>query len=110
MTQKSVSTALLAAHRRTVIGPVTSMSSDRKSTRLNSSHGYISYAVFCLKKKKQKETQDMEGIKKEEEHTRDRLPVGVQHIQRRRCSHAENHTELHSDHIQRAREMTSSYS
>src|SRR2546429_4908881 len=29
---------------------------DRKSTRLNSSHGYISYAVFCLKKKK-RETQ-----------------------------------------------------
>src|SRR2546422_7884291 len=30
---------------------------DRKSTRLNSSHGYISYAVFCLKKKKeQKQT------------------------------------------------------
>src|SRR2546422_8259227 len=28
--------------------------SDRKSTRLNSSHGYISYAVFCLKKKKEK--------------------------------------------------------
>src|SRR2546422_9117329 len=27
---------------------------DRKSTRLNSSHGYISYAVFCLKKKTQK--------------------------------------------------------
>src|SRR2546422_7002474 len=27
---------------------------DRKSTRLNSSHGYISYAVFCLKKKKSK--------------------------------------------------------
>src|SRR3989449_7649766 len=31
-------------------------SADRKSTRLNSSHGYISYAVFCLKKKKQKHT------------------------------------------------------
>src|SRR2546422_6097574 len=31
-------------------------SSDRKSTRLNSSHGYISYAVFCLKKKKVKAT------------------------------------------------------
>src|SRR2546429_3096918 len=30
-------------------------SSDRKSTRLNSSHGYISYAVFCLKKKKTKQ-------------------------------------------------------
>src|SRR2546422_6255196 len=28
---------------------------DRKSTRLNSSHGYISYAVFCLKKKKENE-------------------------------------------------------
>src|SRR2546429_1231350 len=27
-----------------------SLSRDRKSTRLNSSHGYISYAVFCLKK------------------------------------------------------------
>src|SRR2546429_6433890 len=30
-------------------------SQDRKSTRLNSSHGYISYAVFCLKKKKKKQ-------------------------------------------------------
>src|SRR2546422_3459718 len=29
-----------------------SLAADRKSTRLNSSHGYISYAVFCLKKKK----------------------------------------------------------
>src|SRR2546429_8734760 len=28
------------------------LTTDRKSTRLNSSHGYISYAVFCLKKKK----------------------------------------------------------
>src|SRR5687768_17720261 len=28
------------------------LQTDRKSTRLNSSHGYISYAVFCLKKKK----------------------------------------------------------
>src|SRR3989449_11180051 len=35
-------------------GSVTSLRNrDRKSTRLNSSHGYISYAVFCLKKKKQ---------------------------------------------------------
>src|SRR3989449_2962573 len=30
---------------------------DRKSTRLNSSHGYISYAVFCLKKKKRRVVQ-----------------------------------------------------
>src|SRR2546422_6599222 len=34
-----------ASRRKQVAG-------DRKSTRLNSSHGYISYAVFCLKKKK----------------------------------------------------------
>src|SRR2546422_7023096 len=31
---------------------------DRKSTRLNSSHGYISYAVFCLKKKKKNKKTD----------------------------------------------------
>src|SRR2546422_2526704 len=31
------------------------MGLDRKSTRLNSSHGYISYAVFCLKKKKEQD-------------------------------------------------------
>src|SRR2546422_3925564 len=31
-------------------------SGDRKSTRLNSSHGYISYAVFCLKKKQVRRT------------------------------------------------------
>src|SRR2546422_79592 len=34
--------------------PVVTVMGDRKSTRLNSSHGYISYAVFCLKKKKKK--------------------------------------------------------
>src|SRR2546422_2340231 len=51
--QTSVPTGLV-----TVSPPLTSpvgtdvWSVDRKSTRLNSSHGYISYAVFCLKKKK----------------------------------------------------------
>src|SRR2546422_6965917 len=34
-------------------GDLRARSRDRKSTRLNSSHGYISYAVFCLKKKKE---------------------------------------------------------
>src|SRR2546429_5143233 len=34
-------------------GKLFDSSPDRKSTRLNSSHGYISYAVFCLKKKQQ---------------------------------------------------------
>src|SRR2546422_2426221 len=38
---------LYGRRRMYVIG----MTGDRKSTRLNSSHGYISYAVFCLKKK-----------------------------------------------------------
>src|SRR5438105_6653951 len=35
---------------------------DRKSTRLNSSHEWISYAVFCLKKKKQKTNNIMNNI------------------------------------------------
>src|SRR5438132_10542799 len=35
-------------------GPISSEGQDRKSTRLNSSHTVISYAVFCLKKKKKK--------------------------------------------------------
>src|SRR2546429_1669577 len=36
----------------TTVSPTKFRKKDRKSTRLNSSHGYISYAVFCLKKKK----------------------------------------------------------
>src|SRR3712207_8826962 len=40
-----------AAQRRRRLGPA----QDRKSTRLNSSHANISYAVFCLKKKKKKQ-------------------------------------------------------
>src|SRR2546430_2964869 len=35
--------------------------SDRKSTRLNSSHSQISYAVFCLKKKKKEKDDDARG-------------------------------------------------
>src|SRR5256884_988423 len=35
---------------------------DRKSTRLNSSHGYISYAVFCLKKKNELKRQTVSGL------------------------------------------------
>src|SRR2546422_8135238 len=34
---------------------------DRKSTRLNSSHGYISYAVFCLKKKKKEDKKSVDA-------------------------------------------------
>src|SRR2546422_7270558 len=45
-----------AARRNTALSGVARRGGDRKSTRLNSSHGYISYAVFCLKKKKKKQT------------------------------------------------------
>src|SRR3989449_1023406 len=46
---------LSSSHSRYCVAPATAFQvyvGDRKSTRLNSSHGYISYAVFCLKKKK----------------------------------------------------------
>src|SRR2546429_7770721 len=49
--QKVLSGALLHELIRDFQPPISSCR-DRKSTRLNSSHGYISYAVFCLKKKK----------------------------------------------------------
>src|SRR5207245_9573783 len=42
------------------LGPETPPQRDRKSTRLNSSHGSISYAVFCLKKKKIKRNTPIE--------------------------------------------------
>src|SRR2546422_4785993 len=42
---------------------ITIASTDRKSTRLNSSHGYISYAVFCLKKKKKNNEQERQMYK-----------------------------------------------
>src|SRR2546422_3460084 len=38
-------------HDHRPLEPLRHVDRDRKSTRLNSSHGYISYAVFCLKKK-----------------------------------------------------------
>src|SRR2546422_6271650 len=44
---------LLSGFVKQPVGPRQLLLADRKSTRLNSSHGYISYAVFCLKKKKQ---------------------------------------------------------
>src|SRR2546422_5324991 len=43
---------------------------DRKSTRLNSSHGYISYAVFCLKKKKKIQKIMTGGITNSHTHSR----------------------------------------
>src|SRR2546422_7974276 len=46
---------LYGRNRRSLSDRIGQELRDRKSTRLNSSHGYISYAVFCLKKKKIKE-------------------------------------------------------
>src|SRR2546429_4654103 len=46
-----VDRAALDAVKKAGMQPVEVEIQDRKSTRLNSSHGYISYAVFCLKKK-----------------------------------------------------------
>src|SRR3712207_7123255 len=43
---------VLGANSATVLRPRSDANTDRKSTRLNSSHANISYAVFCLKKKK----------------------------------------------------------
>src|SRR2546422_1839985 len=45
---------LICWHCQLTIRKQDTATPDRKSTRLNSSHGYISYAVFCLKKKKSK--------------------------------------------------------
>src|SRR5947209_11846764 len=41
-----------------VLDPIKKIPQDRKSTRLNSSHANISYAVFCLKKKKKKQNDE----------------------------------------------------
>src|SRR2546422_6663854 len=48
----------IAQHRAGAADAGLASDVDRKSTRLNSSHGYISYAVFCLKKKKKKLNTD----------------------------------------------------
>src|SRR5260221_7529925 len=52
---------------------------DRKSTRLNSSHTVISYAVFCLKKKKRKKEMNM-CSKKDAEGRKDPLFIAQLHI------------------------------
>src|SRR5438270_10110288 len=49
-----------------------SLSRDRKSTRLNSSHSQISYAVFCLKKKKKKKKHTKKNDKQNKNHSNNR--------------------------------------
>src|SRR2546422_7911317 len=53
---ESCPTKEIARPARSFLPAPDSCQRDRKSTRLNSSHGYISYAVFCLKKKKKPTT------------------------------------------------------
>src|SRR6266436_7496386 len=50
---------------------------DRKSTRLNSSHGYISYAVFCLKKKKKHKKPSL-IIKKKKKKTQKKKKTNIE--------------------------------
>src|SRR5437773_7578183 len=54
---------------------------DRKSTRLNSSHITISYAVFCLKKKKKKKTQYRQSTNKSKEQSTEQTTNTLQHHQ-----------------------------
>src|SRR2546429_6811818 len=54
---RSLKYTLAGCCYRWLSGGLISTQADRKSTRLNSSHGYISYAVFCLKKKKKKKKE-----------------------------------------------------
>src|SRR5438105_5423433 len=53
---------------------------DRKSTRLNSSHEWISYAVFCLKKKKKKENNIRQQQPMNEERIKDTNTLNCDHI------------------------------
>src|SRR2546427_1420795 len=57
---------------------VTQQHADRKSTRLNSSHSQISYAVFCLKKKKKKKTKEVHSETLNREDTGDKTRARAQ--------------------------------
>src|SRR2546426_6050500 len=56
LAERSDEVVNLVANTNSLLTELESQSADRKSTRLNSSHLVISYAVFCLKKKKKNTT------------------------------------------------------
>src|SRR5438132_8209060 len=60
---------LCNAEKRMRQAAVADLSTDRKSTRLNSSHTVISYAVFCLKKKKNKTKQKKQKTQNKQNNT-----------------------------------------
>src|SRR3954463_8960543 len=64
--------------------------SDRKSTRLNSSHTIISYAVFCLTKK----TEQEDAHEDAERAVEDRPPPGVAVVRRREVVRLRLHAQL----------------
>src|SRR2546422_7690495 len=72
----SAGTVRSSAHR-----PGAKRTADRKSTRLNSSHGYISYAVFCLKKK-----SAPEHLVHALSRARPRRPAGADQSLRHQCA------------------------
>src|SRR2546422_4495355 len=77
---KSEKEVLVRSHGEIKRASANAQAKDRKSTRLNSSHGYISYAVFCLKKKK-------ENILR----VRAELPI-PSHSNRTRACHSHRHS------------------
>src|SRR2546429_6912225 len=68
--QKETWLQLVLLIYHSILSKAASVQQDRKSTRLNSSNGYISYAVFCLKKKMQIATQMKAGISGEQDDRR----------------------------------------
>src|SRR5205809_1342131 len=64
---KAVKATLGPSGRNVILDKKFGSPTDRKSTRLNSSHGYISYAVFCLKKKKKKQRNKIQEKQRKEE-------------------------------------------
>src|SRR2546422_4366712 len=65
------------SRRRSSPCPQATGRGDRKSTRLNSSHGYISYAVFCLKKKKNKKKEDCKKKRKKKTRQNDSVRLNT---------------------------------
>src|SRR2546429_6633608 len=68
--------------------------SDRKSTRLNSSHGYISYAVFCLKQKTQRPNTHALGLANPRPHRRPDPPPAALARRPRRRPHLASYLHL----------------
>src|SRR2546422_7643938 len=82
-----------------------SAATDRKSTRLNSSHGYISYAVFCLKKKTVVESHHADAVavcsSDTPEHQRRVAPIDDNVLVARRL-HPQAPSLKSDDHMHRA--------